>query len=211
MITSSLVSRPRAWGLPVLPLLLALAWACATEGPPQRSSGASTSEALRGFEGPRHEVRGRSFAGWDPLLQSLAQTEGGGPSCPAVKEDRHEQGLALVLSATCLFPRGTTVAGSRSPVIAVIAAELTAATDREFWIAAAVPARSAPVSAPPPSEQVATLVRVLIAAGVPANRLVALMGLPDGADAGPSRLAGTPLADVPTLEIVAVPVLGGGR
>jgi len=210
MINFLAVRRPCARVLFPLPVLMALVIGCATESPPERSSGPSTSQTLRSYEGPRREAVRREFTGWDPLVQALSVAAGGGSACQAVKEDRHEQGLALVLPATCVFPDAARIGSPSAAVIDAIATELRSATDHEFWIATSTPPRAG-TDGRRPGERAAVLVKALIAAGVPPTRLVALMGPGDRADATSSPLAGTPLADVPTVEVLAVPMLTRGR
>ncbi len=151
------------------------------------------------------------FAGWDRLVKVLSRPESGGAGCRALKQDRDDQGHALVLSAVCFFSDGmTTVSAPSRAAVDAIAAELRGATDREFWIAANAPVGPGAVSTQTMRERAAAFVNALIAAGVPPNRLAALMGSGGEAELASSRLAETPLAGAATIEIVAAPVSMSG-
>lgn len=141
------------------------------------------------------------------MVKALPRLASGGSGCQGAQQDRDDQGSALVLPAACLFPDGKTTIGPPSrPAIDAIAAELKSAPDREFWIAVTAPARSGAASDQFTRERAAAVVNALMAAGVPPNRLAALLGPGGDAAQTPPRLAGTPLASVATVEIVAAPL-----
>jgi outer membrane protein OmpA-like peptidoglycan-associated protein len=116
-------------------------------------------------------------ADWNQLAKSLSGLASVCGSVGKSKEGQDATGIAV--PAGCLFSDGDAkVADTAKPAVATIARELNRMTEREFWInarAAAGDAGSGRLN----SARAQALVGALVAAGVSASRLAAVVGIGD--------------------------------
>jgi outer membrane protein OmpA-like peptidoglycan-associated protein len=191
---------PVVWTFARAGVLACAVGSCATvpsseEQPPQRQVVAKASRV----------------ADWNVLAKSLS---GLASVCGAVGKSKEGEATGIAVPATCLFREGDAkVAESARPAITTIARELNRVSEREFWInarGAAGDRNGGRLSA----ARAQAMVGALVAAGVSAARLAAVVGIGDSDPTVYGALSGAALVEIieaPNADEDTAPRRYGGR
>jgi len=185
---------------PVVSLFTCAVFSCATappadEPPPQRQVAAKASRV----------------ADWNLLAKSLS---GLASVCGAVGKSKEGEATGIAVPATCLFSEGESkVADAARPAVTAIARELNRVSEREFWInarGAAGDRNGGRLNA----ARAQAMVGALVAAGVSAARLAAVVGIGDSDPTVYGALSGAALVEIivaPNADEDTAPRRYGGR
>ena len=150
-------------------------------------------------------------ADWNQLAKSLSSLAS---VCGAVGKSKEGESTGIAVPATCLFTEGgAKVEATAKPAVAAIARELNRVGEREFWINAR-PAPGDRNGGRLNAARAQALVGALVAAGVSAARLAAVVGMADADATAYGALSGAALVEIivaPNADEDMAPRRYGGR
>lgn len=156
--------------------------------------GCATADSTR-EQAPQRQVVAKAsrVADWNQLAKSLS---GLTSVCGAVGKSKEGEATGIAVPATCLFPEGgAKVEETAKPAVAAIARELNRVAEREFWINARTPigdSKGGRLNA----ARAQAVVGALVAAGVSASRLAAVVGMGDADATAYGSLSGAALVEI---------------